>query len=303
MAESQTTVTPFQIGEVLQQGTRAPSLLKTRLPVLLLLAPALVITIVFLIVPVLALLFISFTAGRSFLQDVPTFTIGNYTSIFTDYLENLRVSIGLALLATLVDLLFGFPFAYILIRKVKYRDIVRAFMIFPMFGALYIAFGLRFLLLSNGMFGPAITALKSIGIPIPIYGLHSVIFAMAIFTFPFMVMNIGAALSNIDPKLEEAAECLGAKRWQTFTRVLLPLALPGILAGILMCFGWNIGAFAEPVFLGGVAEQRAIAWTMYQRGIINFDFGLASAMGIVLMSIAFGVTYFSLRYSRGALAD
>lgn len=303
MSERETTVTPFQIGEVLQTGTRAPSLLKTRLPVLLLLAPALAITVVFLIVPVLFLLFISFTAGRSFLQDIPTFTVGNYASIFTDYLENLRVSIGLALLATFVDLIFGFPFAYILIRKVKYRDLVRAFMIFPMFGALYIAFGMRFLLLSNGMFGPAINALKSIGINIPIYGLHSVIFAMAIFTFPFMVMNIGAALSNIDPKLEEAAECLGAKRWQTFTRVLLPLAMPGILAGILMCFGWNIGAFAEPVFLGGVAEQRAIAWTMYQRGIINFDFGLASAMGIVLMSIAFGVTYFSLRYSRGALAD
>jgi ABC-type spermidine/putrescine transport system permease subunit I len=81
------------------------------------------------------------------------------------------------------------------------------------------------------------------------------------------------------------------------------LSAPGIIAGVLMCFGWNIGAFAEPVFLGGVAEQRAMAWTMYQRGIINFDFGLASAMGIVLMIIAFAVTYFSLRFSRGALAD
>ncbi len=273
------------------------------MPVFLLLAPALVITLIFLIVPVLFLLFISFTAGRSFLQDVPTFTVGNYTSVFTDYLENLRESVTLALLATFVDLVFGFPFAYILIRKVGYRDLVRAFMIFPMFGALYIAFGLRFLLLSNGMFGPIIKALNGIGIQVPIYGLHSVIFAMAIFTFPFMVMNIGAALSNIDPQLEEAAECLGAKKWQTLVRVLLPLSAPGILAGVLMCFGWNIGAFAEPVFLGGVAEQRAIAWTMYQRGIINFDFGLASAMGIVLMAIAFGVTYFSLRFSRGALAD
>jgi putative spermidine/putrescine transport system permease protein len=303
MAERETTVTPFQVGEVVESGARAPALLKTRLPVLLLLAPALAVTLVFLVAPVVFLLFISFTAGRSFLQAVPTFTLTNYTSIFTDYLENLRVSLGLALLATLVNLVFGFPFAYILIRKVQYRDIVRAFMIFPMFGALYIAFGMRFLLLSNGMFGPLIKALNGIGIQIPIYGLHSVIFAMAIFTFPFMVMNIGAALSNIDPKLEEAALCLGAKRWQTFVRVLLPLAMPGILAGVLMCFGWNIGAFAEPVFLGGVAEQRAIAWTMYQRGIINFDFGLASAMGIVLMMIAFAVTYFSLRFSRGALAD
>src|SRR4029434_5050329 len=121
----------FQIGEVAQRGTRAPALLRTRLPTLLLLAPALIITVTFLIVPVLFLLFISFTAGRTFLQDVPTYTFGNYTSIFTDYLKTLRVSVGLALLATLVDLIFGFPFAYILIRKVTYRDLVRAFMIFP----------------------------------------------------------------------------------------------------------------------------------------------------------------------------
>lgn len=303
MAEREITATPFQLGQLLEDTARTPSLLKTRLLTLLLLAPAVLITVIFLVLPVLFLIFISFTTGRSFLQDVPQFTFANYQAIFTDYLENLRVSVGLALLATLVDLVFGFPFAYILIRKVRYRDLVRAFMIFPMFGALYIAFGVRFVLLSNGMFGPVIRALDQIGIQIPIYGLHAVVFAMAIFTFPFMVMNIGAALSNLDPTLEEAAACLGAKGWQTFTRVVLPLSAPGVIAGTLMCFGWNIGAFAEPIFLGGVAEQRAIAWTMYQRGIINFDFGLASAMGVVLMAIAFGVTYFSLRYSRGALVE
>lgn len=302
MSERETTVTPFQVGQVLQTG-RAPSLRKTRVPILLLLSPALIVTILFLILPLLFLIFISFTAGRSFLHDVPTFTTGNYTAIFTDYIENLRVSIELALLATCVDLIFGFPFAYILIRHVRYRDMVRAVMVLPMFGALYIAFGIRFILLPNGMFAPILRALNSAGIQIPIYGLHAVIFAMAIFTFPFMVMNIGAALSNIDPKLEEAAKCLGANRRQTFARVLLPLSFPGVIAGTLMCFGWNIGAFAEPAFLGGVAEQRAMAWTMYQRGIVNFDFGLASAMGIVLIMIAFGLTYFSLRSGRGAPAN
>lgn len=303
MSDHEITATPFQIGEVAVAQPGDPSLLRTRLPTLLLLAPAVLITVIFLVLPILFLIFISFTQGRSFLQDTPIFTTANYEAIFGQYLENLRVSIGLALLATLVDLLFGFPFAYILIRRVNYRDFVRAFMIFPMFGALYIAFGLRFILLPNGMFGSIIRGLNDMGIQIPIYGLHAVIFAMSIFTFPFMVMNIGAALSNLDPKLEEASACLGAKGWQTLVRVLLPLSAPGIIAGVLMCFGWNIGAFAEPVFLGGVAEQRAIAWTMYQRGIINFDFGLASAMGVLLMAIAFGVTYFSLRFSRGALVD
>lgn len=286
------------------QGQAERSIWRTRLSTLALLAPALIVTVIFLILPLLFLLFISFTQKDTFLKaDVPVMTAGNYVAIVTDYLENLRVSLGLALASTVVDLLFGFPFAYILIRKVRYRDWVRAFMIFPMFGALYIAFGIRFILLPNGMFGSLIRALNSAGIQIPLYGLHAVIFAMAIFTFPFMVMNIGAALSNIDPKLEEASACLGAQGWQTFVRVLLPLSLPGVIAGVLMCFGWNTGAFAEPIFLGGVAEQKAIAWTLYQRAVIGFDYGLASAMGVVLMLIAFVVTYFSLRFSRGALAD
>jgi ABC-type spermidine/putrescine transport system permease subunit I len=126
---------------------------------------------------------------------------------------------------------------------------------------------------------------------------------MAIFTFPFMVMNIGAALSNVDPMLEEAAVCLGAKPWQTFWRVLLPLTRSGIIAGMLMCFGWNVGAFAEPLLLGTLAEQRALSWTLYQRGVVQLDYGLATAMGVVLMILAFTVNYASLRYSRGALVQ
>jgi ABC-type Fe3+ transport system permease subunit len=224
-------------------------------------------------------------------------------SVFTQFLPNLQETLMLAILATGVDLIFGFPFAYILIRKVRYRDWVRAFMIFPMFGALYLAFGMYFILLPNGMFAPLIQFLNNNGFQIPIYGLHSVVFAMSIFTFPFMVMNIGAALSNVDPKLEEAALCLGAKQWQTFARVILPLASPGILAGCLMCFGWNIGTFIEPLLLGTVAESRTLALTLYNRGIVLFDYGTSATMGVILMVIAFSVTYFSLRYSRGALVE
>jgi len=129
------------------------------------------------------------------------------------------------------------------------------------------------------------------------------VFAMSIFTFPFMVMSIGAALSNVDPTLEEAAACLGAKPRQTLRRVLLPLTRSGVIAGVLIVFGWNIGTFAEPVLLGSINEQRALAWTLYQRGVVQTDYGLASAMSVVLLVIAVVVSYFSLRYSRGALVD
>jgi ABC-type spermidine/putrescine transport system permease subunit I len=83
--------------------------------------------------------------------------------------------------------------------------------------------------------------------------------------------------------------------------VLFPLSRSGILAGFLMCFGWNLGVFVVPILLGGTAQQRVLSITLHQKGLSQFDYGLAAAMGIVLMALAFGVTWLSLRFSRGAL--
>src|SRR4051812_16905995 len=145
----------------------------------------------------------------------------------------------LALLSSLVDLVFGYPFAYILIRKVKYRELVRTLMTFPLFGPLYLAFGIRYVLLPNGPFAPVLDFLH-IKATTLLLSDPMTIFGMAMFTFPFMVMNIGASLSNVDPMLEEAARTLGGKPWQVFVRILFPLSKSGILAGMLMCFGWNL---------------------------------------------------------------
>jgi ABC-type spermidine/putrescine transport system permease subunit I len=213
---------------------------------------------------------------------------------------NLIITIQLAALAMVVDLIFGVPFAYILVRKVRYREVVRAFMVFPMFGALYIAFGLSFLFLPGGPGAPLLAAL-GVSSTQALYGMPSTVFGMAIFTFPFMVMNVGAALSNVDPNLEEAAACLGARPWQTFWRILIPLTRSGIIAGMLMVFGWNLGAFAEPLLLGGLNEQRTLALTIYQRGVVQSDYGLSSAMSVVLLVLAVVVSYVSLRFSRNAL--
>jgi putative spermidine/putrescine transport system permease protein len=274
-----------------------------RLVGLALILPALLLVILFLYYPLTYIVQISFTAGNTFLSPKgPEYSIANYSAMFGRFLPNVLVTLQLAALSTLVNLLFGFPFAYVLVRKIRYRDIVRAFMVFPMFGALYIAFGMRFILLPGG---PATPLLQAFGIDATsvLYSLPSVVFAMSIFTFPFMVMNVGAALSNVDPTLEEAAACLGAKPMQTFRRILLPLTRSGVIAGILMVFGWNIGTFAEPILLGSQNEQRALAWTLYQRGVVQSDYGISSAMSVVLLVVAFAVSYFALRYSRGALVQ
>jgi ABC-type spermidine/putrescine transport system permease subunit I len=257
------------------------------------------VTLLFSVIPLAYLVQISVTSDSSFFFDAE-YTLSNYAEMWNRYLPTVWNTLKLATLSSLLDLLFGYPFAYILVRKVRYRELARTLMTFPLFGPLYLAFGMFYLLLPKGPAGPFFQAL-GINMAQYLFSLPAVLFAMAVFTFPFMVMNVGAALANVDPTLEEAAVTLGAKPWQVFTRVLFPLSRAGILAGFLMCFGWNLGVFAQPLLLGGPREQNVLSVVMYDKGMIQFNYGLAAAMGVVLMARACFVTWLSLRFSRGAL--
>lgn len=266
----------------------------------LLVSPALLIAVLFSLIPLGYLIIVSGTNESDFFFGDRTFSWQNYERVWDRYLPNVMTTLRLATLSSLVDLIFGYPFAYILIRKVRYRELVRTLMTFPLFGPLYLAFGLYYVLLPDGPLAGILGLFGLEGTDL-LYSEGMTLFAMAIFTFPFMVMNVGASLSNVDPTLEEAARTLGAKPWQVFTRVLFPLSWSGILAGFLMCFGWNLGVFVQPILLGGLEQQRVLSLVLYQKGLSQFDYGLAAAMGIVLMGLAFGVTWLSLRFSRGAL--
>ena len=264
-----------------------------------LLTPAIVVAVLFSIIPLAYLFQVSLTNDSSFFFTAE-YTADNYRAVFTRYRSAIIETVYLASVASLLDLVLGYPFAYILIRKVRYRELVRTMMTFPLFGPLYLAFGLYYVLLPNGPLGGLFAAFD-INVGKYLFSQGAVLFSMAVFTFPFMVMNIGAALSNVDPMLEEAAKTLGAKPWQTFVRVLFPLSWSGIIAGLLMCFGWNLGVFAQPQLLGSPKEQAVISLQMFYKGLVQFDYGLAAALGVVLMVMAFAVTWASLRFSRGAL--
>ena len=266
---------------------------------LMLLFPAVLVALLFSLIPLVYLFQISLTNDSSFFFEAE-YTLNNYREVFSRYVPAIGETVYLAGAATLICLLFGYPFAYILIRKIRYRELVRTLMTFPLFGPLYLAFGLFYVLLPTGPLG-GLFASFGINLAQYLFSTGAVLFSMAVFTFPFMVMNIGAALSNVDPMLEEAARTLGAKPWQIFTRVLFPLSWSGIVAGFLMCFGWNLGVFAQPQLLGSPKEQSVISLQMYFKGLVQFNYGLAAALGVILMVMAFAVTWISLRFSRGAL--
>jgi spermidine/putrescine transport system permease protein len=270
-----------------------------------LLLPAIAFTILFSLIPLIYIVIVSFTEESTFFFANTVYTTENYVTTWNRYLPTIWTTIKLATLSSVIDLVFGYPFAYILIRRVRYRELVRTLMVFPLFGPLYLSFGLHYILLPGGPFDGVVTpTLEFFGLQSTdlLYSLWSVLFGMAVFTFPFMVMNIGAALSNVDPTLEEAATTLGARPWQTFWRVLFPLSRSGVLAGFLMCFGWNLGVFVVPILLGTLKEQRVLSIVIQTKALGGqFDYALASALGIVLMGLAFSVTWLSLRLSRGAL--
>jgi ABC-type spermidine/putrescine transport system permease subunit I len=264
-----------------------------------LLTPAVVVAVLFSLIPLIYLFQVSLTKESSFFFEAQ-YTADNYREVFSRYQFSIVETVYLAAVASILDLLFGYPFAYILVRKIRYRELVRTMMTFPLFGPLYLAFGLFYVLLPNGPLGEIFAAL-GINVATYLFSQGAVLFSMAVFTFPFMVMNIGAALSNVDPMLEEAARTLGAKPWQILARVLFPLSWSGIVAGFLMCFGWNLGVFAQPQLLGSPKEQAVISLQMYLKGLVQFNYGLAAALGVLLMVMAFAVTWVSLRFSRGAL--
>jgi ABC-type spermidine/putrescine transport system permease subunit I len=271
-----------------------------RLAPWLMLFPGLATTGLFLVVPLGYLALLSFTRGSTFFQTAD-YTPDNFRIIFSEQFYLINTTIFQAVGSTLIDLVFGFPFAYILVRKVHYRDLVRAIMAFPLFGTLYLSFGLSFIFLPDTTFGKVLVALGFNPINF-LYSTPTVLFALAIGSFPFMVVNIATALQNVEVALEEASAALGANLWQTLTRVLFPLTRSGMLAGSLLCFGWNMGVYIVPILLGTTDDQRVLAVSMYVRAVRQNDYGMAAAQGIVLMVLASVVTYVSLRYSRGALA-
>src|SRR5438132_3131788 len=272
-----------------------------RLAPWLLILPGLATTFVFLVVPLGFLTVLSVTRGSTFFQ-TPVYTADNFRTIFGEQPYLIYTTVFQAVGSTLLDLLFGFPFAYILVRKVHYRDLARSMMAFPLFGTLYLSFGLSFIFLPDTTFGKALVWLGFNPVNF-LYSTPTVLFALAVGSFPFMVVNIATALQNVEVSLEEASAVLGANAWQTLTRVLFPLTRSGMLAGSLLCFGWNMGVYIVPLLLGTTDDQRVLAVSMYVRAVRQNDYGMAAAQGIVLMVLASIVTYVSLRYSRGALAD
>jgi len=128
-----------------------------------------------------------------------------------------------------------------------------------------------------------------------LYNETTVILGLVHFLLPFMILNIYVSLEGIDRNLEDAAASLGAARWQGFWAVTLPLSLPGLAAGGLLCFVLAAGTYITPVILGGPRDAM-FANLVFEAIIRQLNWPLGSALSLMLLAVLGALVLIYNRY-------
>ena len=232
-----------------------------------LIAPGMAVLAVFLVAPLAIMLLVSFLQpgeyggvkwGQYSLEAYVNFLYErdfDDSLVFnTDYLGIFQRSFWLAVATTLGCLLIGFPTAlYLALQSERRRNLLLFLVTVPFWTNLLVRVYAWMLLLRNG--GLVDGALGVFGVPEGSLGLlysNAAVMIGLLYSFlPFMVLPIYTSLEKLDWRLVEAAFDLGANRWQALKRVILPLALPGMLAGATLVFIPALGNYIIPELLGG----------------------------------------------------
>ena len=246
--------------------------------------PYMIWMIIFIVVPLILVLYYAFTIGDS--QNFATFnfSIENFKRFFTPtYVKVLVRSVNLALVSTVICLILGYPIAYIISKeKAKTRNTLILMLVIPMWmNFLLRTYAWLTLLGNNGIINTIIVKLGFQPLNL-LYNNTSVLLGMIYNFLPFMVLPIFSVLVKIDGKLIEASEDLGADKFTTFTRVIFPLSLPGVVTGISMVFIPAVSTFVISSLLGG-NKTNLIGNLIEQQFRYTGDWHFGSTMSFILM--------------------
>lgn len=232
----------------------------------------------FIIAPML------FVAYYAFFTD-GQFTLDYVKQVFssTTYVPALWNSIWIALVTTVVCLLVGYPVSYILSNmNKKTASLVSMLFILPMWmNMLLRTLAWKILLFDGGVFTTILSWFGINGVQL-IYTPGAVLVATIYDFLPFMILPIYTTLVKMDKSHIEAAHDLGANGIQTFTKVILPQSVPGIISGITMVFVPAMSTFAVSTMLGG-KKVILLGQVIEEKFLINKSFGVGSTLSLVLI--------------------
>jgi putrescine transport system permease protein len=257
---------------------------------------------VFFLVPFLIVLKISFSDPAVAQPPYrPLFDWSDITGFFSALdLENYELLVGddlyfsatlssvrIAALSTLLLLLVGFPIAYGMARAPeRHRSLLVALVILPFWTSFLIRiYAWIAILKPDGFLNQALMGLGLISEPVGILNTEAAVYIGIVYAYlPFMVLPLYATLEKMDDTLLEAALDLGSTPWRSFWTITVPLAMPGIIAGSLLCFIPAVGEFVIPDLLGG-SETLMIGRQLWSEFFSNRDWPLASSVAILLLII------------------
>ncbi|MBM3537072.1 MAG: ABC transporter permease subunit [Alphaproteobacteria bacterium] len=216
-------------------------------------------------------------------------TLDSYRLLIHDdlYVAAFANALRIAFTATAIALLIGYPMAYAMARAPeRWRGLLVMLVIVPFWTSFLIrVYAWMLLLRPSGLINSALMGLGIVAEPLPLdAGEFAVHLGLVYSYLPFMVLPLYATLERLDPALLEAAHDLGARPWNAFLRVTLPLSLPGIAAGSLLVFIPSVGEFIIPDLLGG-ADSPMIGKILWTEFFNNRDWPAASALAVGLLAL------------------
>ena len=257
-----------------------------RLRTIFLTPAALVMTSLFLAPLAIICAYSLLTRGAYFGLGLP-WTIGNYGRVFDPlYGEVLLRSFALAGIATVLCLLLGFPLALFISRSGPRKNLYLNLVILPFWTSFLVRiYAWIFLLRDTGLINATLQRIGLTHAPLPmLYNDGAVILGLVYGYLPFMVLPLYATLERLDPFLIEAAADLGARPWTALMRVIVPLAGPGIRAGVVLVFIPCLGAFLVPDLMGG-GKSIMIGNVVQNQFTTARDWPFGSALSLVLMAV------------------
>src|SRR6478735_7214482 len=271
-------------------GVASSNRQRSKLAPYLMILPALAYLGVFYVVPFYSLLRTSLsTMGGSIYLPELTFAwdFGNYAHALSEYRDQIVRSFGYALAATVLCLLLAFPLAYVIAFKAgRYKNLLLGLVILPFFVTFLIrTLAWKTILADDGW---VVHTLGTIGL-LPSEGRllstgWAVIGGLTYHWIIFMILPLYVSLEKIDARLLEASKDLYGSNRRMFGKVIMPLAMPGILAGSMLVFIPSVGDFINADYLGST-QTRMIGNVIQKQFLVVKDYPAAAALSFVLMAL------------------
>jgi ABC-type spermidine/putrescine transport system permease subunit I len=251
---------------------------------ILLVGPLVLFMLLFYALPVLTML------ARSVVDPHPT--LSNFIQLASDgvFLRVFGNTLLTAVTVTVGTLLLGYPVALALSRmRATAAAVTLMVVLLPFWTSVLVrSYAWMVLLGRHGLVNEALLALNVIDAPLRLLNTSfAVHLAMIHILLPYMILPLAAVLRQIDPALPRAAAGLGADPWSVFRQVILPLSMPGVVAGTLLVFVLSIGFYITPVLVGGPRDMMLSQLIAQQVDLLNWPY--AACLSVTLLAATLGL--------------